>query len=202
MTDDKIPTADEIWKILERTSTRLDKTNASLAKTNASLDKTNASLAKTEKITQANAQQLGALSKKWGDMSEALTIGDVAPTLNSFAGIEVNRLHPNVRIHHAGKTWEIDGFVVGKEMVVIIEAKASLTEGHVSRFISKILHRFTELEPEYTGKKIYGAVGYLKATAEAITLAQQKGLLVIRSTYQNKEIVSPPRGFKLRNYHP
>ena len=69
-------------------------------------------------------------------------------------------------------------------------------------FIDKILKRFTELQPDQRGKRIYGAVGYLKITAGAQAFAHDSGLLVIRSTYHNKELVPLPKNFKLRNYHP
>lgn len=192
---------DRIEKLLEQTASEQRRNTKEIGRINASLDKTNASLDKTKEITAANAKQLGALSKKWGDMSEALTIGDVLSTLNYFKGIEVSSLHHNVEGSRNGQSWEIDGLAVGAKMVVVIEAKAKLTEGHISKFINNVLSKLVTLEPEYRGKKIYGAVGYLKATEEAIALAQKKGLLVVRSTYQSKEIINPPN-FKLRDYHP
>lgn len=49
-------------------------------------------------------------------------------------------------------------------------------------------------------KKLYGAVAYLKIDDKARELADQKGLLIIRSTHSNKTIVNPKT--KLRDYTP
>jgi len=131
-----------------------------------------------------------------------LLIGEIEKVLNEFEGSSVKSRHPNVTITHEGKTWEIDCLVVGDEMVVVVEAKASLTRGHVGKFIGNILQNFTAMAPEYQGKKIYGTIGYLNSRDDAVTFAQRKGLLVLRSIHKTKEIVRVPSKFKLRNFHP
>ena len=108
----------------------------------------------------------------------------------------------NIEITYKGKTWEIDCLAIGNDMVVVVEAKASLTKGHVGKFIGNILERFTDMMPVYRGLKIYGAVGYLNAKDDAVTFAQRKGLLVLRSVHKTKEIVPVPSKFTLRNFHP
>ena len=173
MSDDT-PTPEEIWKILKEFGEGLKETR----------------------------QLLDNLGKKWGDMGEALTIGDALPVFKA-AGIEVRGLHNNVYGSRGGDNWEIDGIAVGDDEVVVIEAKADMKTGHVSTFIDKKLKRFTELEPELAvNKRIYGAVGYLKASPEAISLAHKHGLMVIRSLHHTKELVEPPDSFELRDYHP
>ena len=147
-------------------------------------------------------KSIGGIDGKWGDFSEALLIGDVEKALNEFEGIEVNARNPNVEITYKSKTWEIDCLAIGDDMVVVVEAKASLTKGHVGKFIGNILERFTDMMPIYRGRKIYGAVGYLNAKDDAVTFAQRKGLLVLRSVHKTKEIMSVPSKFTLRNFHP
>ena len=94
-------------------------------------------------------------------MGEALTIGDALPIFKGV-GINVTRLYHNIDGSRDGDNWEIEGIAVGDDVVVVIEAKADLSKGHVSTFIDKTLKRFTKLEPELAvNKRIYGAVGYL-----------------------------------------
>lgn len=200
---------DRVEAILDRTAAMQKKNTADLAKTRAGIAETRANLDKLHievRETSASVRELrksiGGLDGKWGDFSEALLIGDVEKALNEFKGIAVNARHPNVEITYKGKTWEIDCLAVGNDMVVVVEAKASLTKGHVGKFIGNILERFTEMMPIYRGKKIYGAVGYLNAKDDAVTFAQRKGLLVLRSVHKTKEIVHVPSKFKLRNFHP
>ena len=170
-------------------------TTAGLARLGVEVDKTVASVHELRK-------SIGGLDEKWGDFSEALLVGDVEVVLNNYDGIEVTERHMNVDVVYQGKKWEIDCLLVGPEMVVAIEAKSSLKEGHVGKFIGNIMEQFTEMMPTYRGKKIYGAIGYLNAKDKTVAFAQSKGLIVLRSVHKNKEIVSMPSKFKLRNFHP
>ena len=179
----------------KKTSTNLDKLGVGLAELRIEVDKTVAGVRELRK-------SVGGLDSKWGDFSEGLLIGDVEKTLNEFKGIEVNARNPNAEITYKGKTWEIDCLAIGDDMVVVIEAKASLTKGHIGKFIGNILERFTDMMPAYRGLKIYGAVGYLNAKEDVVTFAQRKGLLVLRSVHETKELVGVTSKFTLRNFHP
>ena len=179
----------------KKTSTNLDKLGVGLAELRIEVDKTVAGVRELRK-------SVGGLDSKWGDFSEGLLIGDVEKTLNEFKGIEVNARNPNAEITYKGKTWEIDCLAIGDDMVVVIEAKASLTKGHIGKFIGNILERFTDMMPAYRGLKIYGAVGYLNAKDDVVTFAQRKGLLVLRSVHETKELVGVTSKFTLRNFHP
>ena len=186
---------DETRAILKKTTANLDKLGVNLDKLGVEVDKTVAGIHELRK-------SVGGLDGKWGDFSEALLIGDVEEALNKFEGIKVTARHPNVRVTYEGQRWEIDCLAVGDDMVVVVEAKASLTKGHIGKFIGNILIRFTSMFPAYRGKKIYGAVGYLNAKDEVVTFAQSKGLLVMHSVHETKELVNVPSKFKLRNFHP
>ena len=180
---------------LDKVGVRIDKLGVGLAELRIEVDKTVAGVRELRK-------SVGGLDSKWGEFSEGLLIGDVEKTLNEFKGIEVNACNPNAEITYKGKTWEIDCLAIGDDMVVVIEAKASLTKGHIGKFIGNILERFTDMMPIYRGRKIYGAVGYLNAKDDVVTFAQRKGLLVLRSVHETKELVGVTSKFKLRNFHP
>ena len=207
---------DRVEAILDRTAAMqkenaagLKETRAGLAETSANLDKLGVGLAelrievdKTVASVRELRKSVGGLDNKWGDFSEGLLIGDIEKTLNEFKGIEVNARNPNAEITYKGKTWEIDCLALGDDMVVVVEAKASLTKGHIGKFIGNILERFTDMMPAYRGLKIYGAVGYLNAKEDVVTFAQRKGLLVLRSVHETKELVGVTSKFTLRNFHP
>ena len=147
---------------------------------------------------------VGSHDSKWGELSEALIIGDAPRTFNDECGFKLHTSSPRVKITGAdGLTVrEIDGIVHGETEVVVIEAKTNLTVQDVRNFINNVLVCFTELQRQHRGKSIYGAVGYLNASYQATALAHKSGLFVIRSRHDIKEIVAPPRGFKPRNFHP
>ena len=83
-----------------------------------------------------------------------------------------------------------------------MEAKATLKKDNVRDFINKKLKIFTQLEPIYEGKRIYGAMGFLSAHSATQEYAQGQGLLLIRPHGTSKELVPLPEDFKLRNFHP
>ena len=216
MASRKPQTLEEIWELFREVAAGLKETKAivkELATNSKETDARFKELAtnsketdnKINKVTSAidrTAENIGGLSKKWGDLGEAMTVGESLPLFNAIAGIDVHSLHPNTRPYYDGKEWEIDGIAVGTDMAIVIEAKATLKTGDVKIFINKKLKIFTQLEPTYAGKKIYGAMGFLSASGAVQALAQAQGLLLIRPTRTSKEIVPPPKGFKLRNFHP
>ena len=131
-----------------------------------------------------------------------MTIGEIMPLLNTVDTINVSTLYLKHETNNKGPMRELDGMVVGDDMVVAIEAKASLQKGHVETFINKVLKRFVEFLPIFTNRKIYGAIGYLSASSKAKDFAHEQGLLLICPVQGNKKLVDPPKDFKLRNFHP
>lgn len=227
MADKKTLTLKEVWALFREvreqikelvasskaTDAQIKATGAQIKATGDQLKATDAQLkslaastdAKIDKVTSAinkTSENIGGLSKRWGDLGEAMTVGESLPLFNAIDGIAVNSLHPNVRAYYGGKEWEIDGIAVGKDVVIVIEAKATLKKDDIKTFINKKLKIFTKLEPTYEGKKIYGAMGFLSASSAVQELAQAQGLLLIRPTHTSKELVPPPKGFRLRNFHP
>ena len=202
MADKKKLTLEDIWALFKETNALFKDTAARFKETDAKFKETDAKFKETDAKIDKLSRNIGGLSKKWGDLGEAMTVGEALSLFNKIEGIEVHSVHPNVISHYNGKQWEIDGIVVGKEVVIVIEAKATLKENDVTDFITNILTNFTKLEPDYEGKIIYGAMGFLSASDEVRALAQEQGLMLIRPTATDTELVDPPKGFKPRNFHP
>lgn len=181
MADKNIPTFEEIRELFREVAEKFKQTDA-----------------KIDKL----ARNIGGLSKKWGDLGEAMTVGECLTLFNAIEGIEVRSVYPNVISHYDGKEWEIDGIAVGKDVAIVIEAKATLKRQDVTDFVDNILNNFTKLEPDHKGKKIYGAMGFISATPAVRAFAQEQGLMLVRPTGTNTELVLPPEGFKLRDFHP
>ena len=193
----------------KRESAELSRETAeSLAKASAELKYESAELSrkmaeasdKSEREWEKIRQQSGAIDRRFGKLAEAMTLGDVLGLLNSHPQIDVHSLRHNDAGVHEDKDYEIDAFAFGDDCVVVIEAKATLRSGHVSNFISKSanLKNFFDIHQYHRGKKLYGAVAYLKIDDKAKELANKKGLLIIKSTYSNKTLVNPK--IKLRDY--
>ena len=183
-----------------------DKERAELRKQSKQTDK---QLKQTDKQLKQTGEQLkrtevlvGHLSNRFGDIAEAMLVGDVAETLQTINSLQLKSTHFNVKRTNGNTIeCEIDALLVGQDSIVVMEAKSTLTTSKIEKFIDSRLNRFTELFPDFANKKIYGAVGYLKAEDNAIKLAIKEGLLVVRSSLQVKEIINPA-DFKPKNYNP
>ena len=197
-TDAKFKDTDAKFK---DTDAKFKDTDAKFKDTDAKFKDTDAKIDQLTDAVGTNNKDIGGLGKKWGDFSEAMIVGD-ALSLFKAEGMEVHSVQRNITSHYDDKRWEIDGIVVGKSVAIVIEAKATLRKDDVTKFIGGILTNFTKLEPDHEGKKIYGAMGFLNASAEVQAFAQKQGLRLIRPTHIYTELVPSPKDFKLRNFHP
>ena len=213
---DKKPTLEDVWALFQEIGARIKELTADSGETKARFKDIEARFkdtdaqgkaidARIDKVTRAIDRlsgNMGGLSKKWGNLGEAMTIGESLPIFNKINGITVHSLHPNVTSNYSGKELEIDGLAIGKDVVIVIEAKATMKKDDVRDFVNKKLKVFTQLEPIYKGQRIYGAMGFLSANGAVQEYAQTQGILLIRPRGESKELVPLPEGFKLRNFHP
>ena len=145
---------------------------------------------------------VGHLSNKFGDLAEAMLVGDVSETLKKIDNLHLQSTHFNSQSFKDDRPeCEVDALLVGRDSVVVMEAKSNLTIDKIGRFVDNVLKQFVERFPDLAGKNIYGAVGYLKAEEGAVKRAINEGLLVVRSTIQTKEIINPD-DFQPKNYNP
>ncbi len=72
---------------------------------------------------------------------------------------------------------------------MVVEVKTTLRSEDVMYFLEK-LARFTEYEPVWKGKKILGAVAYLKTDTSVQAYAQSQGLFVIRAIGSSASIIN------------
>ena len=85
--------------------------------------------------------------------------------------------------------------------VVVVEVETTLRSGDVTHSLGK-LARFTEHEPVRRGKKIFGAVAYLRTDASVQAYAERQGLFVIRATGRDGAGASGRRGVAHRDCRP
>lgn len=162
-------------------------------------------LRKRQRATDRQIAETGRQLKKtesyftsqWGKLMESLVDGDLVPLLNG-RGIAVEHTHQRREGRRNGEHFEFDIVAVNRRDVVVVEVKTTLRSEDVTRFLSK-LSKFTDFAREYRGKRILGAVAYLKSDSAVTTYAERKGLFVIRATGSSACIVNAedfePRSF-------
>lgn len=137
MSDKTPPTFAELRAMFREIAAEFREVKALFKDTDAKIKELTASAKETDRLVKAASKDIGGLSEKWGDLGEAMTIGEIMPLLNTVDAINVSALYLKHETNNEGQMRELDGMVVGDDMVVVIEAKASLRKGHVETFINK-----------------------------------------------------------------
>lgn len=127
---------------------------------------------------------------QWGKLMESLVEGDLAPLLQG-RGIDIEGTAERSNKRRNGEHMEIDIVAVNGAEVVAVEVKTTLRPNHVKHFVGK-LSRFFEWFPEYGGRRLYGAMAYLRSESESAVHAERQGLFVIRATGSSASIVNAP----------
>ena len=141
-----------------------------------------------KEIDQRLKELAGLFTSQWGALMESLVEGDLVPLLQA-RGITVRYTHTRMRGRRNGEHYEFDILAENGEEVVVVEVKTTLRAEDVAQFLEK-LGKFTVYAPGYQGKKIYGAVAYLKTDASVVVHAERRGLFVIRATGNSASIIN------------
>ena len=179
---DKPATPEEIWAILREISRKQEKFDQRMEESRKEFDKWNKAFKKH--LNKMDEQ----FHSRWGKLMESLVEGDLVPLLQA-RGIKVLRTYPNVSGRRDGEHYEYDILALNGEEVVVVEVKTTLRNEDVGQFLAK-LARFTWWAPEQKGKRIFGAVAYLKTQESVVAHAQRQGLFVIRATGSSASIVN------------
>ena len=179
----KVPTPDEIWKILKEVS-------AGQKELQADQKELHAIQKKTELVIQKVG---GRFNERWGALVEALVRGKLVKIFKD-QNIDIKRTYtettseweqPNGEV----KKREFDIVVANGTEVVVVEVKTTLDKKDVHYFLDNVKD-FKKYFPEHKNKTIYGAVAYLKAKKGSDILAEQKGLFIIRATGDSARLVN------------
>ena len=125
---------------------------------------------------------------EWSLLMESLLEGDLVRLLQDW-GIAVLYTQTSTRGCHNGECYEFSILAETGDEVVLVEVEKTLRSEDVARFLEK-LGKFTTYRPLYRGKKIYGAVAFLKADKSVQVHAERQGLFVIRATGSSASIVN------------
>ena len=182
-------TPEKIWATLDRIAERQEKSAAEAERRRKEAEQQMKELREQMKDTDRRLKKTDELfNSQWGKLLESLVEGDLIPLLRA-RDIEVESTHPRVSGRRNGDHYEFDILAINGQEVVVVEVKTTLRSEDVTHFLGK-LARFTEYEPVWTGKKIFGAVAYLKTDAFVQAYAERQGLFVIRATGSSASIIN------------
>lgn len=124
----------------------------------------------------------------WEKLVERLAKRDLVPLLHE-RDIAVESTHQRRKGKRNGERFEFDLVAVNRSDVMVVEVRTTLRSDDVGRFLAK-LSKFTDFAREYRGKRILGAVAYLKSDGAVTTYADRKGLFVIRAAGSSASILN------------
>ena len=168
----------EVWALFRETEKRFRETD----------ERMDRRFKETEKVIVQMGAKVDALTGKWGRFVE----GFIAPGAVSMfreRGIEIDRIFQRVKAHKDGDTMEIDILGVNKEYAVLIEAKSTLGVSDVKEH-SERMKAFKRFFPEYSDRKVVGAVAGIVIEENADRFAYRQGFFVIAQTGETVKIVN------------
>ena len=143
--------------------------------------------------------QVGGQGNSIGDITEAITVSDdIIDLVNEFEGIDVGYFFFNTRHKYPaknskGKTirkhYEVDGLAYGETVAIVIEAKTKLTSEHITNLIKKLAN-FKLAYPDHAEKRLYGAIAFIRADDEALSLAEHHGLFLLKASPPDVELAN------------
>ncbi len=181
-------------ELQDKFDTRMDRINAAhkeglvetmeiragLAKTRTGFDEIRAEQRETAR--QLRAYQM-TFNTQWGRLTEALVEGRLVDVLNG-RGIEVEFTRPGLVQHYVRE----DGSRVNKEFDIlavngsemVVEVKTAIKPKDVTIFLSAMWD-IEKFYSDWTYKRVYGEMAYIKCDSAAEVQAEKKGLFVIRA---------------------
>jgi len=134
-------------------------------------------LQSSQKETSKQLKKTDAMfNTRWGKLVESLVAGDLINLLKQ-KGIQVTHTFKNLKREFEDQKFEFDIVAVNGDEAVVVEVKTVLGVKDIDYFMEK-LKRFVLFAPEYKGKKIYGAVAYIKVDQSSDVNAEKKVYLL------------------------
>ena len=180
---------EETCKVIKEAGEQMKETDRQMKETDRRMDKRMKETDQRLKDTDRRLKKLDELfTSQWGKLVESLVEGDLIALLQE-QGIKVQTTHPTVKGRRNGEHFEYDILAANGEEVVVVEVKTTLRAGDVTHFLEK-LDKFTGWVPEFKGRKVLGAVAYLKVDHSVEVYAERQGLYIIRATGSSASIIN------------
>ncbi|WP_330205167.1 DUF3782 domain-containing protein [Cyanobacterium sp. DS4] len=185
-------TADEVWKILAELAESQKESDHRLQEIERILKEksleTDRRMRETDRQITRLSKEIGNLGGKWGRFVENM-VAPACETLFVSRGIPVHQVSQRVKKKLHGRVLEIDILVTNQDHVLVVEVKSSLGVENVKELMDD-LQEFREFFPEYSQKRVYGAVAGIEIEEGADKYAYRQGLFVLTQSGENVVIVN------------
>ena len=158
-----------------------------------------------DKVTRQTANNInksrGDWDNRWGGFVETLIADNVERLFEDYGIIKGEVETVNKRIYRSIDgiaQFEFDSITINGDKVIITEAKNKMTKPKINDFVKKVQKFLSIKDNEFSNKKVYIAIGYLKADNEKLLIkyAEGQGLFVIKAVGDSAKLVNSPQTFK------
>ena len=180
---------EKVWLMFQETDKKFKETDEKFKETDKKFQETDRLLSEKFKETDKKLNKLERLfTSQWGKLVESLVEGDILTLLNQ-RGIKVTDTLKRRAGLRDGVNYEFDIIAINGTEIVIVEVKTTLRSEDIRQFLDK-LKQAKKWMPEYSDKKVFGAVAFISEDAGTATMAEKNGLFVIRATGDSASIVN------------
>ena len=199
-------TPDEIWAILRQVAEGQQETRRQMQETDRQMlkneqrmqEEADRQMQETEETDLRLMNETDdPFSSPWDDLMEFLE-GNLTELLRS-RGVDPDHTGSRLKRKCGASRWEIDLFAANAEEFVAVEVRTTLDVAQVASFVEKLKTFAVEAPTVYRGKRLYGAVAFVRADESSAVYAEKQGLFVIRATGSSASIVNA-EGFRPRTF--
>ena len=171
----KKATLEDAWEIIRELGEAQKETDRQLKESTFELKEA------VKKTMRSIDKTNGNFNSKWGRFLEDLVEGDLVHLLNKRR-IQVAKINPRVKYLRPDNSIgaEYDLIAVNGSEIVIFEIKTTLSAENLNTFVKKLI-KFRGHFPEYSDKKIYGGIAYMRADRNSDKRAIDEGLFLIKA---------------------
>ncbi len=150
-------------------------------------------------IAQVN-KQIGEIGNKWGTFTEGLSIASIEKIVKQL--FKVTHFSPNAERTVDSEHIEIDALGIANgeiDVAVLVEVKSHLRREDLQQ-LTKIIHKFPKMYPEYRHKKLYAIMACVYAPKNLRQELRKQGIYLVMPQDNILQVI-PFEAFTPKNFN-
>jgi hypothetical protein len=158
----------------------------------------------TDRQIKETNRKISALGSRIGEIIENMVAGNIEEKFNALGYHDIEKCSSNVKYgsRRLGTNGQIDLLLENGDVAILIEVKTTLETADVRKHIERLekYRRWVNSKGKGDNIRFIGAVAAAIVEGEADKFAMENGMYVIVQSGEAVEIVTPPVGFKAKEW--
>jgi hypothetical protein len=194
-------TYEGVLKMFRKTDRRIARMFQGIALKQAETDRI---VQRVELQMERTHKEFGHLGSRIGEIIENMVAGNIEEKFNALEYHDIEKCSPNVKFRskRLGIKGEIDLLLENGDIAILIEVKTALETSDVRKHIETVekYRRWVDSKGKGDDIRFVGAVAGAVIKGDAEEFAHENGMYVIVQSGEAVEIVTPPEGFKAKEW--